>query len=536
MTPLRRPAAVEEVAVRALLVNPEFPDSYWSGRHSLPFARRRSLIPPLGLITVAALLPPDWRCRLVDLNVEPLRDEDLLEADVVMLTGMLVQRASLHAVIDRCRRLGVRTVVGGPYATAMPDELAAADHLVLGEGEETVAVFAADFAAGRAQRVYTEPDKPDLTKAPVPRFDLLKRGVYHHMALQYSRGCPFSCEFCDIIVMYGRKPRTKTNGQVLSELEAIRATGFAGDVFFVDDNFIGNKKSVRTLLPEVAAWRRRTRAPFEFYTEASINIADDPALVDAMTAAGFTAVFIGIETPSPEALRETRKLQNLKRDLVEHVHLLQERGLDVWAGFILGFDNDGPESFDAMIRFIERAAVSYAMVGILTALPGTPLYRRLQEEGRLRQDVNGDQFGLSNVVTRLPDHEMLAGYRRVLETLYRPEAFFDRCRSNLGRWTVPPGAARRLSLRDFRSAWRALRAQGLAGPYRAAYWRFLGWVLRHHPHKIGRAIAQAAAGHHYITYTRTVVEQTLARQADALAEVGAGGRLALASVAASEMP
>ncbi len=506
--------------MRVLLLNPEFPESYWSGRQALPFSGRWALLPPLGLITVAALLPPEWECRLIDLNVEPLRDEDLLGADVVMITGMLVQRASMHAVLDRCRRLGVRTVVGGPYVTALPHELGAASHLVLGEAEDIVPALASDLAAGRARPIYAEEAKPDLTRAPLPRYDLLNPRVYHHMSLQYSRGCPFNCEFCDIIVMYGRKPRTKTAAQVIAELDAIRATGFAGDVFFVDDNFIGNKKAVRAVLPEIAAWRRRTRAPLEFYTEASMNLADDVPLVDLMTEAGFTAVFIGIESPSPEALRETRKLQNLDRDLTAEVHLLLERGLDVWAGFILGFDSDGPDIFDRMTEFVQRAAIPYAMVGILTALPNTPLYHRLEKEGRLRPEVNGDQFGMTNVVTKMPTLDLLAGYRRVLEALYGPRAYFDRCRENLSRWRRTPGAARPLSARHLRAGWRAIRAQGLKESYRREYWRFLGWVIRHHPDKIGRAVAQAAAGHHYITYTRDLVVPGLMAQARALSEAG----------------
>jgi radical SAM superfamily enzyme YgiQ (UPF0313 family) len=492
--------------MRTLLINPAFPDSYWSGRFSLRFARRRSLLPPLGLITVAAMLPKSWESRLVDLDVEPLSDEQIRWADVVMLSGMLVQRPSLHEVLARCRKLGVRTVVGGPYATALPQELDAADHVVVGEGEEVVPLLAADLEAGKALHLYREgSSKPDMTEAPLPRFDLLKRGAYHQMSLQYSRGCPFTCEFCDIIVMYGRKPRTKTAPQVIRELEAIRDTGFAGDVFFVDDNFIGNKPAVKAVLPEIAAWRRREQPPLEFYTEASVNLADDTELVDLMTRAGFSAVFMGIETPSAEGLKETKKFQNLRRDLKDQVHGLLDRGLDVWAGFILGFDSDGPESFDRMIQFIQNAAIPYAMIGVLSALPNTPLYARLEKEGRLRPEVSGDQFGLTNVVTRMPAHQMLTGYRRVLETLYHPETYFDRCRENLTRWKPVSGCLRPLGLRDFHSGVRALWGQGFTGRYRRAYWNFLHWVLRHHPDKVGRAVAQAAAGHHYITYTRNVV-------------------------------
>ncbi len=503
--------------MRVLLVNPRFPDSYWSGRHSLSFVGRKSLLPPLGLVTVAALLPQRWSFRLVDLNVEGLSDEQIRGADVVMLTGMLVQKPSLHETLARCRALGVRTVVGGPYATALPEELAdAADHVVVGEGEDVLPVLAAELEAGRAQPCYREEGKPDLSRAPVPRFDLLEPRHYHQMCVQYSRGCPFTCEFCDIIVMYGRKPRTKTAAQMTAELEAILATGFSGDVFFVDDNFIGNKKAVKQMLPELADWRRRTRAPLEFYTEASINLADDDRLVDLMTEAGFTSVFVGIESPSAESLKETKKLQNLKRDLVSQVHGLLERGLDVWAGFILGFDSDGPDIFDRMTRFIQSAAIPYAMVGMLGALPNTPLYHRLEREGRLRPEQSGDQFGLTNVITKLPVAQMIAGYRKVLETVYNPEVYFERCRANLARWKPAPGSMRRLRGRDLLAAARAMVGQGVRGPYRRAYWRFLRWVAQHHPAKLSRAIAQAAAGHHYITYTREVVIPTLTRKAEEL--------------------
>ncbi len=496
--------------MRALLVNPEFPDSYWSCRHAVSLTRRRCLLPPLGLITLAALLPPRWTLRLVDMNVEALRDEDLRWAEVVLVTGMLVQRPSLHGVLARCRDLGVRTVVGGPYASAMPQELGDANHVVVGEAEEIVAGLSQDLAAGRARPLYREERKPDLTATPVPRFDLLRRRSYHHMSLQFSRGCPFQCEFCDITALYGRRPRTKDPAQVLRELEAIRATGFRGDVFFVDDNFIGNKKAVRGLLPEIAAWKRSTRAQVEFYTEASVNLADDAELVDQMIEAGFTAVFVGLETPDPESLREAGKQQNLGRDLVGSVHGLLARGLDVWGGFILGFDNDRPPVFDRMIRFVQRAAIPYAMVGILAALPNTPLYRRLEREGRLRASLCGDPFGLTNVVTKIPAGELIAGYRRVLDTLYHPEVYFQRCRENLARWKPAPRSGRPITLRDLGIAFRAVARQGVAGPYRRAYWRFLRWVVLHHPSKLRRAIAQAAAGHHYITYTREVVLPKLA--------------------------
>ncbi len=500
--------------MRALLVNPLFQDAYWSAKHSLPFVDRKCVLPPLGLITVAALLPPSWEYRLVDQNVEELSDEQLRWADVVLLTGMLAQRPSLQGVLSRCRDLKTPTVVGGPHATTSPEDLELADHIVQGEAEHVAPVLAAALESDTAGRVYREEGKPDLAATPVPRYDLLPPRAYHELSLQFSRGCPFGCEFCDITERYGRRPRVKTPPQVIAELEAIRATGFAGDVFFVDDNFIGARKAVRQVLPRIAHWRRATRAPLGFYTEASMDLADDDSLVKSMVDAGFTAVFLGVETPNPEALRETGKLQNLAGDALERIHSLLARGLDVWGGFILGFDSDGPDIFDRMIAFVQKSAMPYAMVGLLGAIPGTALFRRLQRERRLRPlsvAERGDQFGLTNVVTKLPVRQLLEGYHRVLATLYDPDNYFERCRRNLARWKLPTERLRRLSLTDLRAGWRAFCAQGLRGPYRRAYWRFLTWAATHHPRKVVQALTQAAVGHHFITYTCQTVLPALER-------------------------
>jgi radical SAM superfamily enzyme YgiQ (UPF0313 family) len=498
--------------MRVLLVQPDFPETYWSLSHMLPLVGRRWLVAPLSLITVAALLPRHWELRLVDLCFESLSDDDLRAADVVMLSGMLVQRASLHAVLARCRRLGVRTVVGGPYATAMPERLSDADHLVLGEAEESLPELCAELEAGQPRRVYREPRKPDLRVSPVPRFDLLRPGAYHYLALQFSRGCPFECEFCDIISLYGRVPRTKTPAQVIAELEAIHATGFRGRLMFVDDNFIGAKKGVRKLLAALIDWQRGLHEPFEFFTEASLDLAERPELARAMTAAGFAVVFVGVESPSPESLRETRKRQNLHGDPIARIRRLRALGLDVWGGFILGFDHDGPEIFDAMIEFVQRAGIAYATVGLLIALPGTPLYARLAAEGRLRPDrETGDMCAWTNVVTRLPAQDLARGYTRVLETLYDPEVYFERCREHLRHWEPAPGPPGATRLADLAVVARSLWLQGVRGPYRGAYWRFLGWVARRFPRKLPLALAQCCAGHHFITYTRETVVPALRR-------------------------
>jgi radical SAM superfamily enzyme YgiQ (UPF0313 family) len=488
--------------MKALLVNPEFPPTYWSYRYALRFVGKRCAQPPLGLATVAALLPRHWEPRMVDLNVERLRDRDLSAADVVLVTGMHSQRASLHDVLARCRKLGVKTVVGGPYATSEPHLLEEADHLVLGEAEDTLAAFCADLEAGRAPRIVQNEERPDVTKTPIPRYDLLRPGAYHSMSLQYSRGCPFSCEFCDIIVVFGRRPRTKTAEQVEAELDAIEATGFRGSVFFVDDNFIGNKKAVRALLPAIRSWQERHGWPFDFYTEASLNLAEDAALMTAMTEAGFSSVFIGIESPSEEALLETRKNQNIGGSLVDRVHEVLRHGLDVWGGFIVGFDSDGPEIFDRQIEFIEKAAIPEAMVGLLHAIPGTPLEKRLRAEGRLRPMASTDQFGRTNFQTRLPEEEVVHGYRRILQSLYEPDRYLNRVRAMM---RVRPAFVSRhgwLQPRKLLAGARAMAVQGIAGSYRRSYWRFLREVWRADRQRLAEAVMRAACGHHFIEYTR----------------------------------
>jgi len=488
--------------MRPLLVNPEFPPTYWSYHYALAFVGKKCALPPLGLITVAALLPPDWRPALVDLNVERLTDRQLRAHDLVMLTGMHAQRRSLHDILRRCRRLGVPTVVGGPYATSEPDLLADADYLVLGEAEDTLAQFCAGFEAGRAPRLTRSDDRPDVTRVPVPRYDLLRRGAYYNMSLQYSRGCPFSCEFCDIIVVFGRRPRTKTTEQVHAELDAIRATGFRGSVFFVDDNFIGNKKAVREMLPGLQAWQGRNGWPFAFYTEASLNLAEDSSLMRAMRQAGFWSVFIGIESPSVASLIETHKSQNVGGDMVQRVHEVLRHGLDVWGGFIVGFDCDGPDIFDRQIEFIERATIADAMVGLLYALPGTPLHARLQATGRVREAEAVDQFGRTNFETVLPESLLASGYTRTLATLYEPRRYLERVLAMMHN--RPPLAHGRgwLRPRQLLAGARAIATQGVLGSYRRAYWQFLSEVWRWDPARLAEAILRAAAGHHFIEYTR----------------------------------
>jgi radical SAM superfamily enzyme YgiQ (UPF0313 family) len=420
-----------------LMLYPEFPVTYWGMQYTLSLLGKKAAMPPLGLITIAAMTPPDYEYQLVDLNCRELTQEDLAWADIICFSAIVTQKRSLFALANRCRQSGKLLVFGGPYPTACPEECAPyCDVLVLNEGEVTWPRFLADLERGNWLERYTSDEKPDVTKTPVPRFDLLSIDDYLTIPIQYSRGCPFQCEFCDVIVLFGRRPRAKTPDQVCAELEALERTGFRGSVFIDDDNFIGNKREVKKLLPRLRIWNEEHGNPFSYGTEASINLADDPALLQEMVAASFRWVFIGIETPSEEGLNETLKFQNTKRSLVESVRVIQNAGLFVDGGFILGFDSDTEDIFDRQIEFINQAAIAFAAVVLLVALPGTPLYRRLREAGRLKTDTIdpvGEHSAYTNIITTLPGWKLLEGYRRVRATLYAPRAFFRRAQEALLR-------------------------------------------------------------------------------------------------------
>ena len=416
---------------RLLMVYPQFFPTYWGMQYAMELTGQKALMPPLGLLTIAALTPPEYEIKLVDLNCEPLTDAAIDWADAVLFSAMLPQKPALFEVAQRCRRAGKLIVFGGPFPTACAEECEPyCDVLVLNEGEVTWPMFLKDLELGAVQKRYTSEDKPDVTKSPCPRFDLARLSDYSVLPIQYSRGCPFQCEFCDIIVMFGRRPRTKTPEQVLVELDTAYQLGYRGVVFIVDDNFIGNKKEVKKLLPALEAWNQAHGRPFVFGTEASVNLADDEPLMRAMHEADFWWVFLGIETPSTESLKETRKLQNTKGSLVEAIQRVQQSGMMVYAGFIIGFDADGEDIFQRQIDFITQAAVPNAMIGPLVALPGTPLYKRMQDEGRLL-DEKGPRdrtvaSGYTNIVTKLPQADLLAGQRQILSSIYTPTAYLQR--------------------------------------------------------------------------------------------------------------
>ncbi len=489
--------------MNVLLVYPEFPDTFWSFKHALPFQGKRSAYPPLGVLTVSALLPQAWRKRLVDLNVHRLKDSELDWADVVFFSGMMVQGPSMGEQIARAKGRGLRTVVGGPIASTNDPNIAEADHVVEGEAEEVIPQLAADLERGEARRHYKAAQLPDLTRVPLPHLDLAHLRRYSAMAVQYSRGCPFTCEFCDIIEIYGRRPRTKTPEQVCAELQLVYDSGWRGPVFLVDDNFIGNKKNVKVLLPKLVEWVRDHKFPFSLYTEASVNLAEDTELLRLMREAHFTRVFLGIETPVAESLKETTKFQNLRKDLLESVKLIQSYGIEVMAGFIVGFDNDPPDVFERQIQFIREAAIPLSMVGLLTALPNTQLWRRLKAEGRLLKESLGNNTILDlNFIPKMDPQELLAGYRRILETIYRPGEYFERAQAFLSQL----GAAARAPIvfSDIMACLRSLWRQGLRSNYRKEYWKFVVHALHSHRQHFDKAITLAIMGHHFFELTDAI--------------------------------
>src|SRR2546422_5391936 len=462
--------------MKVLLVNPEFPDTYWSFRHALPFEGKRCAFPPLGLLTVSALLPPSWERRLVDLNVRRLQSSDIEWADMVMATAMLVQKDPLKQVVRRCKALGKRVVIGGPYVTTTIEALPDADHIFLGEAETTLPQFIEDLSRGEPKRSYQAAERPPLSATPLAHFHLADLRRYSAMSVQYSRGCPFSCEFCDIIEIYGRVPRTKSNQQMLAEFDALKALGWRGTVFIVDDNFIGNKKNVRQLLPELARWQKENGYPFSLITESSVNLADDEPLLDNMRDAGFRRVFLGIETPVEESLKEAQKSQN-RGNLLDSVKKIQSYGMEVMAGFIVGVDNEAQDNFEERVDFIRKSAIPLAMVGLLNALPDTQLWRRLEKEGRLLKESDGNNTNCSlNFIPKMDPARLIEGYKSIMQTIYSPAEYYQRALDSLSwvREAVVPDNSRGGTIRSNIAAMsRVVLKLWIRDGERVEVWRYM---------------------------------------------------------------
>ncbi|RJQ59132.1 MAG: DUF4070 domain-containing protein [Desulfobacteraceae bacterium] len=483
--------------MKVLLIYPAYPDTFWSLKYALKFIRKKAAYPPLGLLTVAALMPWDWDKRVVDTNVENLSDADLKWADMAFIGGMAIQKKSAKQLIARCKASGLKVVAGGPLFTVEPESFEEVDYFVLDEAEITLPCFIEDLKAGCPRKFYRSSEFCDLHQSPVPAWNLIEMKKYASMSLQFSRGCPFQCEFCNVTVLFGHRPRMKTPQQIVSELNAIYAAGWRGNIFFVDDNFIGNKQYLKAeLLPALIEWRKGKKGCV-FYTEASINLADDPELMNLMVKSGFDSVFIGIESPDEGSLSECHKYQNKNRNLLESVKIIQRAGLQVHGGFIVGFDSDTQSIFQKQIDFIQKSGIVTAMVGMLQAPPGTRLFDRLQKENRLLGSGSGDNVdGTTNIIPRMGADRLREGYRSIMHQIYSPNNYYRRIRTFLKEFN-PPEVSIPMDLQRFLAFFRSSFRLGIWGRERFQYWHLLGWALLRRPRLFPWAITLAIYGHHY---------------------------------------
>lgn len=514
--------------MNVLLLYPRFPKSFWSFEKTLALLDRKAMLPPLGLVTVAAILPQEWNFKLVDRNVRSVTAAEWEWADLVILSAMIVQKQDLLDQIREAKRRGKRVAVGGPYPTALPEEakLAGADYLILDEGEITLPLFIEAIANGDQTGIFrANGEKPDVTNTPIPRFDLLEFDAYSEMSVQFSRGCPFQCEFCDIIVLYGRKPRTKTPAQILAELDRLYELGWRRSIFMVDDNFIGNKRNVKLFLKDLQPWMVAHQYPFSFATEASVDLAKDQELMDMMVACNFGAVFLGIETPDEESLSLTQKFQNTRDSLSDSVHAITRSGLRVMAGFIIGFDGEKKGAGQRIVKFVEKTAIPTALFSMLQALPDTALWHRLEKEGRLRSQLSdGNQTALMNFVPTRPLEDIAREYVEAFWELYEPKRFLDRTYRHfriLGEATYPKKGKRSSKKLDWVTvralltiAWR----QGVVRDTRFQFWRNLWNMYRYNPGGISSYLSVCAQIEHFAEYREIVRREIEAQLAEFLAE------------------
>lgn len=485
--------------MKCLMVYPEYPNTFWSFRHALTFVSKKASFPPLGLLTIASILPEEWNKKLIDMNTEKLIDQDILWADYVFISAMSIQSKSAKKVIEKCKSLSVKIVAGGPLFTSSSEYYDTVDYLVLNEAEITLPRFLRDLKEGDPKHIYSSQGWADISATPLPLWDLIKKTNYASMNLQYSRGCPFDCDFCDITVLYGRKPRTKSKTQVIAELDALYFSGWRGPIFFVDDNFIGNKaKLKKEILPAIIDWMKKRKNPFYFNTEASLNLADDDDLMQLMVQAGFEAVFIGIESPNEASLVDCNKKQNTNRNLILSIKKIQERGLEVQGGFIVGFDKDHPKIFEELINFIQESGIVTAMVGLLNAPKGTKLQKRLHDEGRMLSDFTGSNTDFSiNFIPQMDLEELLTGYKRILTTIYSPKYFYERALRFIKYFDPKKKKTFHLNSNYVLALLKSIFKLGVLGEERRYYWKLFFWSLFRKPRLFSLAILYAIYGFHF---------------------------------------
>lgn len=481
-----------------LLVYPRYPDTFWSFRHALRFTSKKAPFPPLGLLTVAAMLPSGWNKKLVDMNVKALSDKDLRWADYVFVSAMSIQRESAEAVIRQCQKVGAKVVAGGPLFTTSYEDFKGVTHFVLNEAEVTLPNFLADLQKGNAHHTYTTTEWPDIRHTPIPLWELVNMKHYSSVNVQFSRGCPFDCEFCDITFLNGRRPRTKDADQLLAEMDTLYNRGWRGGVFVVDDNFIGNKGKLKEeVLPRLIKWMYDRKHPFTFFTEASVNLADDEVLMRMMVEAGFDCVFVGIETPEDESLAECGKVQNRNRDLIASIRKMQNFGLQVQAGFIVGFDSDTPSIFDRQISFIQDSGIATAMVSILSAPKGTRLYQRLGKENRLlAQEITGDN-ATTNFIPKMNMETLVNGYRRIVNTIYSPRQYYERVRLFLREFKPQGKRSRRVRFYHIIGFIKSMWVLGVLEKERSYYWKLLLLSLIKYRQSLSQSLTLIVYGFHF---------------------------------------
>lgn len=484
-----------------LLVYPKYPDTYWGFKHALKFISKKAAVPPLGLITVSAMLPLEWQKKLVDLNIETLKNKDIEWADYVFIGAMYVQKKSVNEILNWCKKSGVKIVAGGPLFTQDYDNYPQIDHFILNEAEITLPQFLNDVKTGKVKRIYQTEDYAEMSLTPVPDYHLLKLQDYAFMSMQVSRGCPFNCDFCEITVLLGHKVRMKSKEQVTNELETLYKLNWRGPVSVVDDNFIGNKKIVKnSILPAMTEWMNIHNYPFKFNAETSINLADDAQLLEMMCDAGFDSTFIGIETPAEESLHSCHKVQNENRDLLKNVRQIQKAGLQVSGGFIVGFDSDTPSVFQRQVDFIQESGIVAAMVGLLNAPKNTRLYEQMEKENRLTVDATGSNTDFTmNFEPKMDKRELQEGYRHIINSIYKEKPYYRRIRKLLMNYKPVKPGKNEIDFARIKAFLKSIVVLGIFKKGRLEYWKLLVWTTFKKPGLFIDAVTMAVYGYHFRT-------------------------------------